>query len=437
MWTRDIEIEQLTKSCLVLFFNEFSRIILAVLDPRADSDLAAVVAKATRDQPANRYSSMQAFADELNHWLLSKPTQARQRTPLQKISYRLVERRAALSVIAGAIGLAGTWFWQARIGANRESSLQADLELVREVEMRELWKEYESLNGTAEHLKLITLRSNDFLASSKKNEKFESPEEELLSILHRANRAVNEGKKELKAITLYGNALQASADVAFDPDRPFLFMLLLRGLRKSAELQIQCEGWNGCLEVLDEFETIAERMEPVDPLWNDRLTYNELCASFLRSRAEAREGREQYGGVSLESWQNEIERLSKIDFTKLQGSGNPFNNKHRIELRWRFALACISANDIELGEASMKAAFGVPVDQKNKSDVFVAINQFQEAEFEFARLANLYMSRLKFLDMAIQTNQHIIDLAESANKSIKLNLARKRRAALEAIEALR
>ncbi len=409
---------------------------LAVLDPCADSDLAAVVAKATCDQPANRYSSMRAFADELNRWLLGKPTQARQRTPLQKLSYRLVERRAALSMIAGAIGLAGTWFWQARVGANRESSLLADLELMRNVEMRKLWKEYESLNGTAEHLNLITAHSIDYHASSK-NKKIQSPEEELLSILHIANRAVMEGKKELKVITLYGNALEVSADVAFDPDRPFLFILLLRGLRKSAELQIQCDRWNECLDVLDEFETVAERMEPVDPLWNDRLTYNELCASFLRSRAEAREGREQYGDVSLESWQNEIERLSKIDFTKLQGSGNPFNNKHRIELRWRFALACFSANDIELGEASMKAAFGVPVDQKNKSDVFVAINQFQEAELEFTRLAKLNMSRFEFLDMAIQTNQHIIDLAESANKSIKLDLARKRRAVLERIEASR
>ena len=409
---------------------------LAGLDPRADSDLDAVVAKATCDQPANRYSSMQVFADELNRWLQGKPTQARQRTPLQKFSYQLVERRAALSMIAGAIGLAGIWFWQARVGANRESSLQADLDLMLEVDLRELWEEYRKLKGTAKHHELIKERLVNIQASQAKQKGFASPEEELFSMLGEANVAVL-GGEELKAIALYGKALQASADVAFDPERPYVYMILLRGLRKSAELQIQCANWNGSLGFLDEFESVAERMHPVDPLWNERLTYSELCATFLRFRAEVREGIEQSGDVNLESWQDEIERLSEIDFSKLQGSRNPYNNKHRIELRWRFALACFSANDIELGEASMKAAFGVPVDQKNKSDVFVAINQFQEAELEFTRLAKLNMSRFEFLDMAIQTNQHIIDLAESANKSIKLDLARKRRAVLERIEASR
>ena len=406
---------------------------LAGLDPRADSDLDAVVAKATCDQPANRYSSMQVFADELNRWLQGKPTQARQRTPLQKFSYQLVERRAALSMIAGAIGLAGIWFWQARVGANRESSLQADLDLMLEVDLRELWEEYRKLKGTAKHHELIKERLVNIQASQAKQKGFASPEEELFSMLGEANVAVL-GGEELKAIALYGKALQASADVAFDPERPYVYMILLRGLRKSAELQIQCANWNGSLGFLDEFESVAERMHPVDPLWNERLTYSELCATFLRFRAEVREGIEQSGDVNLESWQDEIERLSEIDFSKLQGSRNPYNNKHRIELRWRFALACFSANAVELGEASIKAAIAVPIDKK---DVFVAINQFHEAEFEFARLARSNMARIEILDMALLANRHIIDLAESANKSIKLELARKRRVVLKELQSLR
>lgn len=406
---------------------------LAGLDPRADSDLDAVVAKATCDQPANRYSSMQVFADELNRWLQGKPTQARQRTPLQKFSYQLVERRAALSMIAGAIGLAGIWFWQARVGANRESSLQADLDLMLEVDLRELWEEYRKLKGTAKHHELIKERLVNIQASQAKQKGFASPEEELFSMLGEANVAVL-GGEELKAIALYGKALQASADVAFDPERPYVYMILLRGLRKSAELQIQCANWNGSLGFLDEFESVAERMHPVDPLWNERLTYSELCATFLRFRAEVREGIEQSGDVNLESWQDEIERLSEIDFSKLQGSRNPYNNKHRIELRWRFALACFSANAVELGEASIKAAIAVPIDKK---DVFVAINQFHEAEFEFARLARSNMARIELLDMALLANRHIIDLAESANKSIKLELARKRRVVLKELQSLR
>lgn len=430
---------------------------LAAFDPRADFDLAAVVAKATCDQPADRYSSMQAFADDLNRWLQGKPTQARQRTPLQKFSDRLVERRVALSMIAGAIGLAGTWFWQARVGANREASLQADLESIRLVKLRELWEEYKKFKGTAKESEDIRERLLNIHDSLGKQKRFESSEEELLSILGQANVAILEGE-ELKVIALSGKALQASADVAFDPERPYVYMVLLRRLRTSAELQIQNENWSECLEVLDEFETIAGRMQPVDRLWNDHLTYHELCASFLRFRAEVREGKEQSSDMNLESWQDEIERLSEIDFTKLQGSKHPYKNKHRIELRWRFALACFaandvklgeanmkaafalacfSANDVELGEASMKAAFAVPVDEENEKDVFVALHQLQEAELEFARLAKLDMSRFELFDMAVQTNLHVIDVAESVNNTSWLELAQKRRAALQAIEALR
>ena len=229
-------------------------------------------------------------------------------------------------------------------------------------------------------------------------------------------------------------AVHASTGDEGDPDPRHVYQIWFRVLFISKTVLLKCDNCNASMRLHDEFESVAERMHPVDPLWNERLTYSELCATFLRFRAEVREGIEQSGDVNLESWQDEIERLSEIDFSKLQGSRNPYNNKHRIELRWRFALACFSANAVELGEASIKAAIAVPIDKK---DVFVAINQFHEAEFEFARLARSNMARIELLDMALLANRHIIDLAESANKSIKLELARKRRVVLKELQSLR
>lgn len=77
---------------------------LATLDTRARGDLDTVVMKALAVEPALRYPSAGAFADDLERALAHQPVVARRPTPLYRAS-RFVQRHRALSVAAAAIAL--------------------------------------------------------------------------------------------------------------------------------------------------------------------------------------------------------------------------------------------------------------------------------------------------------------------------------------------
>jgi serine/threonine-protein kinase len=77
-------------------------------------DLDTIVAKALKKDPAERYSSVTALADDLRRYLSNEPIRARPET----LSYRAIKfvRRnrtavalAALAILAGAVGVAATW----------------------------------------------------------------------------------------------------------------------------------------------------------------------------------------------------------------------------------------------------------------------------------------------------------------------------------------
>ncbi len=101
----------------------------AAVTPRMlAGDLALVVAKSLRDEPARRYVSVEAFADDLRAFLDGRPVRAR----AGSLSYRMQRyaRRHWLGVLASSavvvalVGGAALALWQARIA--QQESLRAE-----------------------------------------------------------------------------------------------------------------------------------------------------------------------------------------------------------------------------------------------------------------------------------------------------------------------
>lgn len=100
-------------------------------EARRDRDLAAVFAKATADDPAQRYADMEAFAADLKAWRIHEPVLARPASPVRR--FRLWTRRnpaAAFGALAAAFCLAG---FIAALGAGylRTSRALAETERAR------------------------------------------------------------------------------------------------------------------------------------------------------------------------------------------------------------------------------------------------------------------------------------------------------------------
>jgi hypothetical protein len=82
------------------------------LNPKADPDLAAVALKCLAKEPAGRYESATALADDLERWLAGEPTKARP-LPVLGQAWRWLRRNATtaagLAVLGTAAGLAGAF----------------------------------------------------------------------------------------------------------------------------------------------------------------------------------------------------------------------------------------------------------------------------------------------------------------------------------------
>jgi WD40 repeat protein/serine/threonine protein kinase len=77
------------------------------LDPRIPRDLETIVLKAIAKDPADRYATAQALAEDLRQFLADRPIRAR-RTPLRERAWRWCRRNPALSATASLAGAALT-----------------------------------------------------------------------------------------------------------------------------------------------------------------------------------------------------------------------------------------------------------------------------------------------------------------------------------------
>lgn len=111
-------------------------------------DLAAVCTKCLAKQPAERYPSAAALADDLDRWLEGRPTVAR---PLSAASraVRWIRRRpvvAALGAAAVMASVAAGWAGLAQVKAQREAALR-ESEIRRQRAVAELRRGFEALEA--------------------------------------------------------------------------------------------------------------------------------------------------------------------------------------------------------------------------------------------------------------------------------------------------
>ncbi len=105
---------------------------------KARGDLEAIVAKALRRNPADRYSTVSAFADDLDRWLGSLPVLAR-RGNWQYMTMLWLKRNRALAIVATAAFIAVSAgmvaaIWQAERAS--DEAMRADQEKEVAVEQR-------------------------------------------------------------------------------------------------------------------------------------------------------------------------------------------------------------------------------------------------------------------------------------------------------------
>lgn len=82
-------------------------IMLTELLSEPDADLAAIAARARADDPAQRYASADALADEIERWLRHEPVQARPAGPLRRVRLALRRHGRAWALGALIVGVVG------------------------------------------------------------------------------------------------------------------------------------------------------------------------------------------------------------------------------------------------------------------------------------------------------------------------------------------
>ncbi len=86
---------------------------LAALAPAIPANLSAVVGRCLEKEPAARYQSAGALAEDLDRWLRGEPVSARAPGPIERLRRRLVRRRALVAVgvvsVLAVLAIVGPW----------------------------------------------------------------------------------------------------------------------------------------------------------------------------------------------------------------------------------------------------------------------------------------------------------------------------------------
>lgn len=103
----------------------------STLNPRVDIDLETICLKCLDKQPANRYSSAEELANELESWMDGRPIKARPITRMQRL-IKWAKRRPAIAglllllFIVAAIGIGGIfWQWREAVSARKFAEQKA------------------------------------------------------------------------------------------------------------------------------------------------------------------------------------------------------------------------------------------------------------------------------------------------------------------------
>ncbi len=98
-------------------------------NPRVDRDIETICLKCLEKEPASRYHSAEAVADDLDRWLTGRPIRARRTGSMRRIALWTRRRPYATTLIAGlvvAFALGSTivlWQWRAAVAARREMEI--------------------------------------------------------------------------------------------------------------------------------------------------------------------------------------------------------------------------------------------------------------------------------------------------------------------------
>ena len=104
------------------------------LDPSVPWELEAVALKALEKDPARRYATAEAFAEDLRRYRQGEPVLARPVSELSRLWRRAVKQRAVLIPLAFAVALAAGWALsvrRARVAAESAAEAQGLLEAAR------------------------------------------------------------------------------------------------------------------------------------------------------------------------------------------------------------------------------------------------------------------------------------------------------------------